>query len=177
MTPLDKVNLVTNEQPENTLALITLTSVGILNTPSVLLFKRLRPVQPLKAEEPIEVTVVGIVIFSILVKLAKAEEGISVSRVMTTFFKESGTEPKILAKLLVELTLLPTNGMVILTIESQPLKAPLPMDVTESETVTLFIKLKFWKAPLPMDKQAFGIINCPSTSLLNCLIAEQLLKA
>ena len=108
-----------------------------------------------------DVVALGIVIVSILDKPLKAFCGTVVSRVMTMFFKEAGTEPNIVAKLLVELTLLPTNGTVILTIELQPLKALLPMDVTASRITTSLNNPIFWKAPSPIEVHDVGVINLP----------------
>ena len=84
-TLLDKVNLVAKEQPLNVETLIVVTPFGILKTPSTLLFRRLRPLQPWKAYSPIDVVELGIIIVSINEQFLNAAVGITVCLVIVTF--------------------------------------------------------------------------------------------
>ena len=103
--------------------------------------------QPLKAEAPILVTVSGIVMLVRLLQPLKAEEGIDVSFVITTFFREEGTLAELFQELLApnrypKYLLLPsiaspTNGTVILVRLLQPLKTYSPILVTVPGIVIL----------------------------------------
>ena len=143
VTSLDKTIFVADAQLANAESLMLVTAVGILKTPSVSLLRRLRLVQPEKAEEPIEVTDVGTVIFSTLARLANAEAGIVLSRVIMMLFNVEGAVPKIVENVAVESTLLPINGTVIFATDEQPLNVLDAILVTVSGTMISVINLKF----------------------------------